>query len=337
MVRSAKNGGVEIGLNAAIVTMDGAEPMFLTVTDQRVGLEDLTFVSDQGDVSTPQLWGLPYGRFEPLEHRTMEMAVRGFVKIQTGLDLEYIEQLYTFGDRGRAASSLGLDEMHVVSIGYLALTRMRDRAPTGAIWRRWYGAFPWEDWREGAPKIIASEILPRLESWARRHTSDERRRRALDRVHICFTDQAASWDEEKVLDRYELLYEAGLVLEARRDGRKAALSWEGLPNFGEPLMVDHRRILATAMSRMRAKIKYRPVIFDLMAARFTLLELQQTVEAISGGLLHKQNFRRLVLSAGLVVETGEMSSETGGRPAKLFRFRKEVLLERRTAGVRVRS
>lgn len=102
-------------------------------------------------------------------------------------------------------------------------------------------------------------------------------------------------------------------------------------------MVDHRRILATAMSRMRAKIKYRPVIFDLMPANFTLLQLQRSVEGISGGVLHKQNFRRLVEGAGLVVATGKLSSEMGGRPAKLFRFRPEVLLERRTAGVRVRT
>ena len=133
------------------------------------------------------------------------------------------------------------------------------------------------------------------------------------------------------------LYEAGLVFEARRDGRAVALALGDLPRLGEPMILDHRRILATAMSRMRAKIKYRPVIFDMMPASFTLLQLQQSVEAISGNLLHKQNFRRLVEQGGLVVATGKVSSETGGRPAKLYRFRKEVLLERRTAGIRVRT
>jgi hypothetical protein len=65
---------------------------------------------------------------------------------------------------------------------------------------------------------------------------------------------------------------------------------------------DHRRILATAMGRLRAKLKYRPVIFELMPPCFTLTELQRTVEAISGRRLHKQNFRRLVETGALVGE-----------------------------------
>ena len=102
------------------------------------------------------------------------------------------------------------------------------------------------------------------------------------------------------------------------------------------MQYDHRRVLATAMSRVRAKIKYRPVIFELMPPEFTLFELQRTVEAILGPHLHKQNFRRLVENAGLVETTGEVKSQTGGRPAKLFRFRREVLLERPAPGVRVK-
>ena len=68
-------------------------------------------------------------------------------------------------------------------------------------------------------------------------------------------------------------------------------------------------------ARLRAKLKYRPVIFELMAAEFTLTDLQTTVEAISGRHLHKQNFRRLVEGQGLVEETGAMTSGASGRPA----------------------
>ena len=85
-----------------------------------------------------------------------------------------------------------------------------------------------------------------------------------------------------MLDRYELLYEAGLIEEARRDGREAALARKTLPALGEPMRFDHRRILATAIARLRAKLKYRPVVFELMPREFTLTELQRTVEAISG-------------------------------------------------------
>jgi hypothetical protein len=99
---------------------------------------------------------------------------------------------------------------------------------------------------------------------------------------------------------------------------------------------DHRRILATAVGRLRGKIKYRPVVFELMPPAFTLLQLQRTVEALAGVRLHKQNFRRLVEQQGLVEETGAISAATGGRPARLVRYRREVLLERPTPGLRLR-
>jgi hypothetical protein len=108
-----------------------------------------------------------------------------------------------------------------------------------------------------------------------------------------------------------------------------------LPPLGEPMRFDQRRILATAIARLRAKLKYRPVVFELMPESFSLTELQSTVEAISGRHLHKQNFRRLVESTALVEPTGQSSTTTGGRPAALFRFRREVVQERPAAGFRL--
>jgi hypothetical protein len=110
-----------------------------------------------------------------------------------------------------------------------------------------------------------------------------------------------------------------------------------MPASGVAMAADHRRILATAIGRLRGKIKYRPVVFELMPPSFTLLQLQRTVEALSGVRLHKQNFRRLVEQQGLVEETGGISAETGGRPARLVRFRREVLLERPAPGLRLRA
>jgi hypothetical protein len=98
---------------------------------------------------------------------------------------------------------------------------------------------------------------------------------------------------------------------------------------------DHRRILATAISRLRAKLKYRPVVFELMPETFTLTELQHTVEAISGRHLHKQNFRRLVEQGRLVEPAGGASVSTGGRPAALYRFRRDVMSERPSPGLRL--
>jgi hypothetical protein len=99
------------------------------------------------------------------------------------------------------------------------------------------------------------------------------------------------------------------------------------------LACDHRRILATALGRIRGKLAYRPVVFELMPGEFTLLQLQRVVEALSGAKLHKQNFRRLVINADLVEAVGRTSTVGPGRPAELFRFRREVLGEKLTVGV----
>ena len=155
-----------------------------------------------------------------------------------------------------------------------------------------------------------------------------------ERVRLSFGTEGMSWDEERVLERYELLYSAGLIAEAQRDGRENALARGKAEPFGEPMQFDHRRILATAISRLRAKLKYRPVVFELMPDEFTLTELQRTVEAIAGRHLHKQNFRRLVEGTALVEPTGEVSTQTGGRPAAMYRFRREVLGERPAPGLR---
>jgi hypothetical protein len=317
--------GVEIGLNAAIVAVADNEPVVLIIR----GESDVAGATD----------GLPFGPFSPLKHRTFEIGLRAWVHQQTGLELGYAEQLYTFGDRGRHAEP-GDVGPHIVSIGYLALTQARPAHDLQhGAWRSWYQYFPWEDWRKGRPAILENTIEPRLKEWAARpsqRATPTRPASRQERVRICFGFDGAAWDEEKVLDRYELLYEAGLVEEASRDGREAARSWGERPRLGTPMLFDHRRILATAMGRVRAKIKYRPVIFELVSEEFTLFELQKTVEAILGPHLHKQNFRRLVEGAGLVEPTGDVKMRTGGRPAKLYRFRREVLLERAAAGVRVK-
>lgn len=316
---------VEIGLNAAILGVRKQEPVALVVRPQ----------GEAGQVSD----SLPFGPFSPLDHRTLEIGLRTWVAEQTGLELGYVEQLYTFGDRGRHAQA-GDTGPHVVSIGYLALTRPGgDGEAERWDWRSWYDYFPWEDWRRGKPAILSEVIEPRLMAWAERPsmpTSPSRPMQRSERLRVYFGLNGGTWDEEKVLERFELLYGAGLVEEARRDGREAALTWGTLPRLGAAMRFDHRRILATAIGRIRAKIKYRPVIFELMDDEFTLFELQKTVEAILGPHLHKQNFRRLVESAGLVEPTGDVRAKTGGRPARLYRFRREVLLERPAPGVRVK-
>lgn len=177
-----------------------------------------------------------------------------------------------------------------------------------------------------------------MESAADPRVRQDRRQRA----EIVFGLGGVGWDGERVLERYELLYEAYLLPEAWRDRAETGGVYEAKrpapasrpePLPGRPMALDHRRILATALGRLRGKIKYRPVVFELLPPTFTLLQLQQVVEALSGVGLHKQNFRRLVENAGLVEGTGRQDAQTGGRPAELFVFRREVLRERPAPGV----
>ena len=322
MSRTGTQAGIELGLHAAIVSVHRNEPHVVCVTSP----DDLRGADS-----------LPFGVFTPLAHRTLEIGLRSWVEEQTGLSLGYVEQLYTFGDRGRHARE-GDRGPHMVTIGYLALTLQTDIAKKQVRQRRWYDFFPWEDWRAGRPQIIEEVIEPLLLKWCDLAQPDGSAHHPLgrgERIRFLFGLDGASWDEEKVLDRYELLYEAGLLEEAARDGRSAARTWSSPPELGRAMNHDHRRILATAMSRMRGKLKYRPLVFELLPQVFTLLELQKVVEAISGALVHKQNFRRLVEGGGFVEATGEMKKSTGGRPAKLFTFRRVALVERPSPGLRV--
>lgn len=266
---------------------------------------------------------LPAGPFE-VSHRSLQSGLRAWVEQQTHHPLGYVEQLYTFADRDRIRDDGG----HVISISYLGLTR--EGGPRGdaeASWQSWYDFFPWEDHRAGTPAVIGKTIVPHLTEWA--SAAKSARQDRLQRIAISFGTKG-EWNEELMLQRYELLYEAGLVAESGRRALKATARV-----LGRPMVSDHRRILATGIARLRAKIKYRPVVFELMPAKFTLLQLQRAVEAIAGRLLHKQNFRRLIEQQELVEETGEATPDTGGRPAKLFRFRRSVLAERAVVGTKL--
>jgi len=313
---------VVIGLSAVVVAIRDGEAMVLTVRPRG---QDLP--------------GLPFGPFDPAGHRTFELALRAFVTEQTGFNLGYVEQLYTFGDKGRDAPLANMGEgagngdggSRVISVGYLALAPAALEGHTpDSDWQSWSRFFPWEDWREGRPAAL-SPIEEALRRWA----GEEAQR--LSRARYLFALDGALWNEERVLDRYELLYEAGLVHEAARDrGESPPEHPERLQAaLGEPMISDHRRILATALSRLRGKLKYRPVVFELMPDSFTLSALQRAVEAILGAPLHKQNFRRALERAELVEGLGRLETDTGGRPAELFRFRREELRGRAVLGLSI--
>lgn len=310
--------GVIIGLSAVVVAIREGEAAVLAVRPY-----------DPRTRRASTLPGLPFGPFDPEGRRTFELALRAFVTEQTGFRLGYVEQLYTFGDRGRDAPLADPGPQaggaRVISVGYLALTPPDQAADAPeAHWTAWPAFFPYEDWRRGRPALLDDAVAPGLLDWA----GGDAGRRA--RASALFALDGAPWNEERVLERYELLYEAGLVPEAARDrargrGEPAEEPPQAHP-LGQPMISDHRRILATALGRLRGKLRYRPVVFELTPPEFTLSELQRMVEAIIGAPLHKQNFRRGLERAGFVEGLGRAKAETGGRPAELFRRRTDAAL-----------
>jgi len=322
---------VVVGLTAVIVAVTDEVPRLLTVSGGTGTKAMPASVSDHGR-GRPET--LPFGPLDSAADRTLELGLRKLVRAQSGLELGYVEQLYTFGDMARSGHGHG--NVRDISVAYLALVREERVARSGASrWRDVYEFLPWEDWREGRPRVLDQTISPALRRWADAPGVRDVRRARRERADITFGLGGAPFDRLRVLERYELLYEVGLVAEAAESaaGGRAGSGAPSPVHLGRAMGMDHRRILASALSRLRGKLQYRPVVFELLPHAFTLFQLQRLVEALAGVRLHKQNFRRLVEHGGLVEGTGRLDARTGGRPAGLFRFRREVLRERRAPGV----
>src|SRR5580658_10957625 len=141
---------IVIGLSAVVVAVRDDEAVVLTVRPH-----------DARTHQASALAGLPFGPFDPDGHRTFELALRAFVTEQTRFQLGYVEQLYTFGDKGRDAprADVGAGAARVISVGYLALAPSAvDTQAPDTTWSSWSRFFPWEDWRNGRPAIIDEMI-----------------------------------------------------------------------------------------------------------------------------------------------------------------------------------
>lgn len=104
----------------------------------------------------------------------------------------------------------------------------------------------------------------------------------------------------------------------------AGVKWEAVSKVKD-LAYDHDLILETAVRRLRAKLEYTNVVWSLLPEVFSLSELQQAYEAILGRALDKRNFRKKILSLGLLAETGKKRAEGPHRPAALYRFKRRSL------------
>jgi hypothetical protein len=313
---------IRVGLTAVVLSVHQEQPVVLTAPLD----PDIPGATPESQTASVRL---PAGRFSPKGQASLESELRSVVLKAAGLDLGYIEQLVTdYGPASDIAQGDADRGQRQLSVSYMALTRA-DTTPLrpGARWLDCYELLPWEDFRGGRPAVLASQIVPALQEWAAAADvapdaaqDGETPMSRSERVAVSFGLSGRTWDDQRVVDRFDLLLDAGLI------DQLAPL----------PLSAADMRLVAAGLGRLRAKTRYRPVVFELLPPEFTLFELQRAVEAVLGPTLHKQNFRRLVEGTGLVEPTGDVRNNTGGRPAKTYRFRREVLLERPAPGVHVR-
>ena len=171
-------------------------------------------------------WALPGGFVEMGED--LETAARRELEEETGLKVDYLEQLYTFGKPGRDPRG------RVISVAWYALVRPIDHHPQGADDAAQAGWFP----------VVSPP----------------------------------------------------------------------------PLAFDHIAILKMAHHRLKSKVRYAPIGFNLLPEKFTLRQLQRLYEILLERSLDKRNFRRKLLSMGLLIETEEFQQDVPHRAARLFRF-----------------
>lgn len=109
----------------------------------------------------------------------------------------------------------------------------------------------------------------------------------------------------------------------------AATAWFSMFSLPE-LAFDHAQILDYALQRLRYKLEYTSVGFELLPDVFTLSELQQAYEIILGEKLDKRNFRRKILSSGILEATENKKISGEGRPAMLYQYKKDAVAEVKT-------
>jgi 8-oxo-dGTP diphosphatase len=108
----------------------------------------------------------------------------------------------------------------------------------------------------------------------------------------------------------------------KADTDASDVAWFGVSDLPR-LAFDHAKIVATALNRLKGKVRYQPIGFELLPAKFTLSQLQRMYEVILERSLDKRNFRKKILGMGLLVETSEIQKDVAHRAARLYRFDEE--------------
>ncbi len=162
-------------------------------------------------------------------------------------------------------------------------------------------------------------------------TLDEAARRELEEetgIRTSYLEQLYSFSElhrdprERVVTvaYYALVQLSDYRTRAATDARNAA--WFAVDDMAT-LAFDHLRILDMALQRLRGKVRYQPIGFDLLPDKFTLRQLQHLYETILDRPLDKRNFRKKIQMMGLLIQLDEVEKDVAHRAARLYRFDKK--------------
>ncbi|MBU5484440.1 NUDIX domain-containing protein [Clostridium sp. MSJ-11] len=222
-------------------------------------------------------WALP-GGFVGIEE-SLEVSARKKLKEKTGIDNVYTEQLYTFGDVYRDKRT------RVISVGNIALVEKSSiRLKEGDLQEksRWF-------W-------INKTLI-----------SSEKYEEYIENKHLLSIKSI----DERIIMNYEVTEKIG-----RDIFRNKETAYRLLDNSTEELAFDHYKILDYGIDRLRNKVEYTPIAFNLLPRVFTVKELQNVYEAIMGREI--LNFRRKM--GEMIIETDEKIEGKPFRPAKVFKF-----------------
>ena len=156
-------------------------------------------------------------------------------------------------------------------------------------------------------------------------------------IHDVFLEQLYTFgdlardprDRTVTVAYYALINLTEQEIKATADAREAA--WFALSEIPQ-LAFDHDQILQTAIARLRSKIRYEPIGFELLPTHFTLSQLQKLYETVLDRSLDKRNFRKKILLMDLLIDTGAVEQGVSHRAAKLYKFDEAKYLQLKQDG-----